>query len=216
MFSLDGLLHVSQQGHSDPEPVCVYNASLSSSDLPGRGQSPRLTAQSAGSFWAQATPEPAFLAHSLLSRVGHTAHSGPDVSEDLDVTSPSAHQAGVTAELPTPAWMPGCDKLLGSLPAGLPVTTGTGCPCETWLQTQPRTCSFNSILTNLTLNRRRHTRQEGPTLAAQLEPRKQEEPRGPRGLVLRLQKGKSEAPRDDKVLVTLRVTVGVSLYRKTH
>ena len=79
MFSLDGLLHVSQQGHSDPEPVCVYNASLSSSDLPGRGQSPRLTAQSAGSFWAQATPEPAFLAHSLLGRVGHTAHSGPDV-----------------------------------------------------------------------------------------------------------------------------------------
>lgn len=65
------------------------------------------------------------------------------------------------------------------------------------------------------MNRCRHTKQEGPTLAAQLEPQKQEEPRGPCGLVLRLQKGKSEAPRDDKVLVTPRVTVGVSFIQKS-
>lgn len=34
-------------------------------------------------------------------------------------------------------------------------------------------------------------------------------------MVLRLQKGKSEAPRDDKVLVTPRVTVGVSFIQKS-
>lgn len=154
----------------------VSSASLRSSDRAWLRAGPQAHSAVCRLFLGSGCTEPAFLA---LAGFG---------GRDLTLNPLSR----VTSEFPTPTWMPG--SVTSSRAACLRTPCDRGwLPREMWLRAA-KDMQFYSILTNLTLNRCRHTRQEGPTLALSLSLRSRRSPGDRVVLVLQATKGKSEAP----------------------